>query len=470
MEQMENANVDYSNIDISFKKKNLKNDKLVGIISLGCDKNRVDSEVMLTYLKEAGYSFTSEPEKADVLIVNTCGFIKSAREEALESIEEMCYYRKDKNSKCQRLIVTGCMPQKWSPEILDSYPEVDIMLGVDYYSDIVNILDESFKTEKKIIKIGKADSLYKVEKRLVTTPENYAYLKVADGCDNFCTFCTIPQIRGRYRSRDMADILSEANDLVQAGATELILVAQDISRYGIDKTGKLQIVELIRNLSKIQGLKWIRLLYCYPEMISNELLDEMMKNPKLCNYLDIPLQHISDNVLKRMNRKTCKKDIEDFVKRVKSLPQFVAIRTTLMAGFPGETEEDFKELCEFIQNSKLMHVGFFAYSKEDGTPAASMPNQVPERLKKQRVAVLKQIQKKVAREVNNGFIGKIIEVCYEGIDYDRQLFFGRSMYQTPEVDSLVFFKSKIPLEIGNYYKVKIKSVSGDDLKGEVVYE
>ena len=205
-------------------------------------------------------------------------------------------------------------------------------------------------------------------------------------------------------------------------------------------------------------------------MITNELLDEMMKNPKLCNYLDVPLQHISDNVLKRMNRKTCKKDIETFVEKVKHLPEFVAIRTTLMAGFPGETEEDFKELCEFIEKSKLMHVGFFAYSKEDGTPAASMPNQVPERVKKQRVAVLEQIQKKIGREVNNSFIGKVIEVCYEGIDYDRQLFFGRSMYQTPEVDSLVFFKSKIPLEIGNYYKVKIKSVSGYDLKGEIIYE
>lgn len=470
MEKIQQNLDDYSNIDISFKKKNMKNNKLVGIISLGCDKNRVDSEVMLTYLKQAGYNFTSEPEEADILIVNTCGFIKSAREEALDSIEEMCFYRKDKKSRCQRLIVTGCMPQKWSPEIIETFPEVDIMLGIDFYDEIVQILDKSFETEKKIIKIGKADSLYGIRQRLVTTPENYAYLKVADGCDNFCTFCTIPHIRGRYRSREMNEIIDEANDLVSAGATELILVAQDISRYGIDRYGELKIVELIQNLSKIENLKWIRLLYCYPEMISNELLDEMMKNPKLCNYLDIPLQHISDNVLKRMNRKTCKNDIENFVKRVKSLPEFVAVRTTLMTGFPGETEEDFKELCDFIQNSKLMHVGFFAYSKEDGTPASNLPNQVPERLKKQRLAVLQTLQKKIAREVNNGFIGKTIEVCYEGIDYDKQMFFGRSMYQTPEADSIVYFKSKIPLDIGGYYNVKIKSVSGYDLKGEVVYE
>ena len=470
MEHNDKINIEISDIDIINSKKNFSNEKLVGIISLGCDKNRVDTEVMLTRLQEGGYSFTADPETADVIIVNTCGFIKTARIEAMDTIDEMCGYRIDENSRCQRLVVTGCMPQLWSEEIIEVFPEVDVVLGIDYYDSIVEIIEKSFETNKKIFKIGKADSNYSAENRLVTTPQNYAYLKVADGCDNYCTFCTIPYIRGRFRSREIEDILIEANGLVNSGATELILVAQDISRFGIDKLGKPQIVELIRELSKIENLKWIRLLYCYPEMITTELLEEMMQNPKLCKYLDIPLQHISNNVLKRMNRKNLRSDIESILEKVKALPKYVAIRTTMMTGFPGETEEDFNELCDFITNAKLMHVGFFAYSKEEGTPASNMPNQVDDKIKEKRLLKLMSIQKKVAKEVNNSFVGKVLEVCYEGIDFEKQLFYGRCEYQTPDVDSLVLFKSKMPLEIGNYYKVKITNVSGCDLKGELIYE
>ena len=452
-------------------KKDVKSGSLsVGVISLGCDKNRVDTETMLSFLRDAGYSFTGEAEEADIIIVNTCGFIASARDESYDTIDEMAGYREDENSNCVRLIVTGCVPQKWSKDLIEAFPEVDIVLGIDDYPNIAEIIKTSIETNKKIVKVGNADTVFSVKDRLVTTSENYAYLKIADGCNNFCTFCTIPQIRGRYRSRDIDDILEEAENLVENGATELILVAQDISRYGTDKFDKPKIIELIRKLSEIEDLKWIRLLYCYPEMMTSELLDEMMNNPKLCKYLDVPLQHIADNMLKRMNRRSSKSQIQEFVKNVKNLPEFVAVRTTLMTGFPGETEEDFNELCEFLTESRLLNVGFFAYSKEDGTPAGAMPDQIDDKVKQKRLLQLMKLQEKIAKEENKLFIGKTLEVCCEGIDYDRQMFYGRSQYQAPDVDSIVYFKSKQPVMQGCYYKVKIKSVSGYDLKGEVVYE
>ena len=288
--------------------ENIEKKMLVGIISLGCDKNRVDSEIMITYLKNAGYGFTSEATDADIIIINTCGFIASARQESFETIEEMAEYRKSENYNCKRLIVTGCLSQKWSDSILERFPDVDIILGIDQYPQIASIITSSFENNQKIIKIENANTLPYIKDRLVTTPVHYAYLKIADGCDNYCTFCTIPYIRGRYRSRNIAELVEEATSLVSCGAREIILVAQDISRFGIDKTGKTELVSLIRELSKIENLHWIRLLYCYPEMMNEELFEEMMNNDKLCKYVDIPLQHISDSVLKRMNRKT-KKEI-----------------------------------------------------------------------------------------------------------------------------------------------------------------
>ena len=463
-------NIETTDVNIMHRKNNKNETKLVGVISLGCDKNRVDTEVMLTYLRDAGYKFTADATKADIIIINTCGFISNARSESLDAVAEMIEYRKDPNSRCERIIVTGCLTQKWSNEMREDYPEVDIILGVDQYPDIAKIIKASYDKNKKIVKVGSSETIPYVKNRMVTTPAHYAYLKIAEGCDNYCTFCTIPFIRGRYRSRDIDSIVNEAKELVDSGATELILVAQDVSRFGTDKSGKSELVKLIKKLSKIENLRWIRLLYCYPEMISDELLNEMVTNPKLCKYLDIPLQHISDSVLKRMNRHTTKADILKLVDRLKNLPTFVAIRTTFMAGFPGETEQEFNELCEFVKEAKLMHVGFFAYSREDNTVAAKLPDQVDEDVKTKRVLKLMKIQKKVAAENNKKFIGKVIDVCYEGIDYRKQLFFGRSEYQTPEADTLVFFKSKTALEIGKYYKVKITKVIGYDLKGEIVNE
>ena len=307
--EIDDSVIETTNVSVYKQKKDKKNNMLVGLISLGCDKNRVDSEVMLTYLKNAGYKFTSDAANADILIVNTCGFIHDARSESMDAINELSEYRKDPKARCKRLIVTGCMPQKWSNNMREEFPEVDIFLGVDQYPDIVKIIETSFAKNKKIVKVSASTSLINIKNRVITTPMHYAYIKISEGCDNYCTFCTIPYIRGRYRSKNIEDIYEEAVDLVNEGATELILVGQDVSRYGTDKSGKSELVKLIKKLSKIENLKWIRLLYCYPEMITDELLDEMVKNPKLCKYLDIPMQHIADNVLKRMNRKTTKADI-----------------------------------------------------------------------------------------------------------------------------------------------------------------
>lgn len=440
--------------------------KYVGVISLGCDKNRVDTEHMLTYLSEGGYHFTSDPSKADILIVNTCGFIENARKESMETILEMAEYKK--LGTCEKLVVTGCMPQKWISEMRKELPEVDVFMGTNEYPNIVKILKRAYETNKRIVETGGDEHESFVKNRIITTPKHYAYLKIADGCDNFCTFCTIPFIRGRYRSRDREELFKEAKNLVENGATELILVAQDVTRYGSDTSEdkKPKLVELIRELSKIKKLQRIRLLYCYPELVSDELLKEMMDNPKLCNYLDIPFQHVSNGILKRMNRKIDKEGIVDLLEKIKNLPQFVAVRTTFMIGFPGETEEDFEELCNFIKDYPMLHVGFFAYSKEDGTPASDFPNQVPEKIKQKRLIKLVKLQRKVIKKLNKEFVGKTIEVCYEGIDYKQAKFFGRSEFQSPEIDSLVYFKSKEKLELGMYYKIKIKRAHEYDLIGE----
>lgn len=439
--------------------------KYVGVVSLGCDKNRVDTEHMLTYLAESGYHFTSDPSKADIIIINTCGFIQNARNESMETILEMAEFKK--LGSCEKLVVTGCMPQKWISEMRKELPDVDVFLGINQYKNIAKILEKSYETNERIVEVGGDEKESFVKNRIITTPKHYAYLKIADGCDNFCTFCTIPFIRGRYRSRDMKELCKEAKNLVDGGATELILVAQDVTRYGSDLTedGKPQLVELIRELSRIKKLERIRLLYCYPELVSDELLQEMMDNPKLCNYLDIPFQHVSDGILKRMNRKIDKQGIVSLVEKIKKLPQFVAIRTTFMIGFPGETEEDFEELYDFIKSYPMLHVGFFAYSKEDGTPASSFPNQVPEKIKQKRLVKLVKLQRKVLKNINKEFVGKTLEVCYEGIDYKQAKFFGRSEYQSPEIDSLVYFKSKEKLDLGLYYKIKIKRAHNYDLIG-----
>lgn len=442
--------------------------KLVGVISLGCDKNRVDTEHMLTYLSEGGYAFTSDPSKAEIIIINTCGFIANARKESMDTIFEMCEYKR--LGSCKKLVVTGCMPQKWLKEMRKDLPEVDIFMGINQYENIVSLLEQSYKDNQRILAIEGEPHESIVKNRMITTPNHYAYLKIADGCDNYCTFCTIPYIRGKYHSRPIKELVEEATDLANNGAHEIILVAQDVTRYGTDlsKDGKPQLVDLIRQLSKVQNIRWIRLLYCYPELITDELLDEMMNNEKLCNYLDIPLQHVSNGILKRMNRHIDHDGIVALVEKLKAQPQPIAIRTTFMVGFPGETDEDFLELCNFVKNQPLTHVGFFAYSREEGTAAATLPNQVSEKTKQKRLVKLVKLQRKVVRHENKKWIGKTVEVCYEGIDYSKARFFGRTQYQAPEIDTLVYFKSSERADIGEFYNVKINRVKEYDLYGDKV--
>lgn len=438
--------------------------KLIGVVSLGCDKNRVDTETMLTYLNQAGFKFTSDPKEANVIIINTCAFIAKARKEAVDTIDEMLEYKK--KGKCEKIIVTGCMPQKYLPELKKEFKTVDCFLGFDDYPNIAQIVSDLYDKDGQIVRCGDASTIACVENRMITTPNHYAYLKIADGCENYCTFCTIPFIRGRFRSKPIDEVVREAKSLVNGGATELILVAQDVTKYGTDLFGKPALVDLIKKLSKIKDLRWIRLLYCYPELVTDELLNEVVTNDKVCKYLDIPFQHVSDNVLKMMNRHINHEKTIALVEKIRALPVHIAIRTTFMVGFPGETDKDFAELVDFVKKYKLDQVGFFAYSKEEGTVAAKMPNQVDEKTKNKRLLAIMKEAEKVQKANLRAMVGKTVDVVYEDIDYDRELFVGRSQYQAPEIDNLIYFKSKDFVDVGGMYPVKITRVMGCDLKGE----
>ena len=438
--------------------------KLIGVVSLGCDKNRVDTETMLTYLNQAGFNFTSDPKEANVIIINTCAFIAKARKEAVDTIDEMIEYKK--KGKCEKIIVTGCMPQKYLPELKKEFKTVDCFLGLDDYPNIAQIVSDLYDKDGQIVRCGDASTIACVENRMITTPNHYAYLKIADGCENYCTFCTIPFIRGRFRSKPIDEVVREAKSLVNGGATELILVAQDVTKYGTDLFGKPALVDLIKKLSKIKGLRWIRLLYCYPELVTDELLNEVVTNDKVCKYLDIPFQHVSDNVLKMMNRHINHEKTIALVEKIRALPVHIAIRTTFMVGFPGETDKDFAELVDFVKRYRLDQVGFFAYSKEEGTVAAKMPNQVDEKTKNKRLLAIMKEAEKVQKANLRAMVGKTVDVVYEDIDYDRELFVGRSQYQAPEIDNLIYFKSKDFVDVGGMYPVKITRVMGCDLKGE----
>ncbi len=438
--------------------------KLIGVVSLGCDKNRVDTETMLTYLNQAGFRFTSDPKEANVIIINTCAFIAKARKEAVDTIDEMLEYKK--KGKCEKIIVTGCMPQKYLPELKKEFKTVDCFLGFDDYPNIAQIVSDLYDKGGQIVRCGDASTIACVENRMITTPNHYAYLKIADGCENYCTFCTIPFIRGRFRSKPIDEVAREAKSLVNGGATELILVAQDVTKYGTDLFGKPALVDLIKKLSKIKNLRWIRLLYCYPELVTDELLNEVVTNDKVCKYLDIPFQHVSDNVLKMMNRHINHEKTIALVEKIRALPVHIAIRTTFMVGFPGETDKDFAELVDFVKRYKLDQVGFFAYSKEEGTVAAKMPNQVDEKTKNKRLLAIMKEAEKVQKANLRAMVGKTVDVVYEDIDYDRELFVGRSQYQAPEIDNLIYFKSKDFVDVGGMYPVKITRVMGCDLKGE----
>lgn len=443
--------------------------KMIGVVSLGCDKNRVDTETMLTRLQKAGFGFTSDPECADVIIINTCAFIKPAREESERMIAEMIKYKN--LGSCKKIIVTGCYSKIDHKQLEMDFRDIDVFLGTNDYKDIVEIVNKALEndSESDIVKIDKKDILdFEEGDRLVTTPFYYAYLKIAEGCDNFCTYCKIPYIRGRYRSREIPSLIREAKNLVKNGAREIILVAQDITKYGIDLYKKPRLVELIRELSKIEALKWIRLLYAYPEDVSDELIAEMVTNNKVCKYIDIPLQHVSDSILKRMNRKIDSAGIEKLLTKLRSNDSKISIRTTFIVGFPGETKDDQKQLVGFIKRHQLDNVGFFEFSPEEGTAAYKFDDRVRDQTKKRRMIEVARSQKKVVKINNKKRIGQITEVVYEGIDEKGWRHFGRSERESPEIDPIIFLESDRELKIGEFYKVKIIKSIGYDLKAKVL--
>lgn len=426
--------------------------KTVGFVSLGCDKNRVDLEEIIARVKQFGFNITNNPAEANIIIVNTCAFLEASRRESIDTILQMAKY---KSISLEKLIVTGCLTNYKIEDVSSSLPEVDLFLPIEKNKHIVDEIAKLYDMEVT------DDSPYN---RLLTTPDHFAYLKIADGCNNFCSYCTIPYIRGRFTSVPMEDLVKQATALVDNGVKELILVAQDVTKYGKDIYGEHRLVQLIQELSKIKKLKYIRLLYCYPELINEELINEMATNKKLCKYIDMPLQHISDDILRGMHRRNTKEAISNLIRHLRDRIPDIAIRTTFILGFPGEKKKHFKELCDFIQEFKLTHVGFFAYSREKGTPASLMKGQVPNFIKRHRVNVAGRLQYGVVQENNQNMIGKVVDAVVDSVEDGYAIL--RSQYQCPIVDNLIFVENE-NLTIGKYYKVKITESLNYDLKGEI---
>lgn len=437
----------------------------VGMVSLGCDKNRIDSEILLGTISNE-YEITNNPKEADIIIVNTCGFIEKAKEESINTILEMAQYKT--NYKCKLLIATGCLTQRYGEELKNLMPEIDIMLGVNDYKKIHKLIREFISEQKTSLQVNYSDSNINEGKRILTTASQTAYLRIAEGCNNFCTYCIIPKIRGKFRSRNMENILKEAEGLSKQGVKEIILVAQDTTLYGSDIYGEKKLHILLKELAKIQGIEWIRVLYCYPEEIYEELVDEIASNKKVVKYLDLPIQHISSKILKRMGRKTNKEDIIEKIDLIRSKIKGINLRTSLIVGFPGEEEEDFEELKDFLKEYKLDKVGVFTYSREEGTPAAKMENQIDENIKEKREKTLMMIQRGISKEINQLKINNIYDILVEG--YNGEYYFGRNYEMIPEVDGKVFFKSENKIKNGEIVRVQIKSCTDYDLVGVVYNE
>jgi len=441
--------------------------KKVGLVSLGCPKNLVDSELMLGILSKDGYEIVNDADNADIIIVNTCGFIDSAKQESINTILEMAEH---KNDKCELLIVTGCMAERYRQMILDEIPEVDAVLGTGSYADIAEAIKEAY-SGNRISRYGELKDISYLEgERVVSTGKGYAYLKIAEGCDNCCTYCIIPSLRGPYRSRRMESVIEEAGRLAAAGVKELVLTAQDTTRYGTDIYGKKMLAELVRELSKIEAIKWIRLLYCYPEEIDETLIREIAQNDKVCKYLDIPIQHASDEVLKRMGRRGRSSDVGKLIDALRREIPDIVIRTTMIVGFPGESDEDFRKLEHFIAEYRFDRLGTFMYSKEEGTPACKMKEQIPSRVKRSRYNRLMKIQKGISSELNAKKLGRTYKVLVEGIAEDGIFYYGRSYAEAPGIDGQIYFTSSEPLELNRFADVKILDADEYDLTGEVQHE
>lgn len=442
----------------------------IGLVSLGCPKNLVDSEIMLGILKDAGYELTEKHETADVIIVNTCAFIGDAKEEAVMAILEAARYKNEGNLKL--LVVTGCLAERYKEDIYKEIPEVDVVIGTGSIDQIPEIIGKRLAdgSAEKIVYANTPNTVDYLElTRLVTDGKPYGYLKLAEGCSNRCTYCIIPRLRGDYRSRTIENILKEAKLLAQKGKKEIILIAQDVTRYGTDIYKEKKLVELVREISRIEEVERIRLLYCYPELIDDCLIDEMKNNPKLCKYMDIPLQHISDKILKAMGRRGSKSYIYDLLNRIRNEIPDVVLRTSLITGFPGETEEDFAELYEFVKGGYFQHLGVFAYSREEGTPAYRMKGHLSKKVKIERRNKLMELQMANVEKYNSSRLGRIYDTMVDGIAEDGIFYVGRTYAEAPEIDSVIYFTSAEPLEIGMTVPVKILCPDGYDLVGEVQF-
>lgn len=426
----------------------------VGIISLGCVKNLVDAELMLGDLAAHQLTITPDPEEADIIIVNTCGFIESAQQESVDTIIQMAEYKKD---KCQMLLVSGCLAQRFSSELLAEIPEIDAIIGTGSWQKIREAIERVDKGEKPVVIIDELTNIYTEDMpRVLTTPSYSAYIKVAEGCSNRCAYCVIPSVRGDFRSRSMESILAEAKNLADQGVREINLIAQDTTNYGTDLYGERRLPALLRELIKIENIEWIRLLYCYPYNFTDELIDLMATEPKICSYVDLPLQHISDDVLRRMNRRDTKADIEALLKKIRDRIDGVVIRSSFIVGFPGETEADFEELKEFIETQKFERVGIFTYSREAGTPAYDMENQIPEEIKEDRYHTLMAAQCVISEKINQSYEGETLTVLVEGKDSEQEgLAYGRSYREAPDIDGKIFIENEPNPAIGTFIQTEV---------------
>lgn len=435
-------------------------------ISLGCDKNLVDSEVMLGLLAEKGYQMTDDETEAEVIVINTCCFIHDAKEESIQTILEMAEYKKEGTLKA--LIVTGCLAQRYQQEILDEIPEVDEVLGTTSYPEIVDAIENALKGRAEV-RMTDIDALPLVDTaRQVTTGGHFAYLKIAEGCDKHCTYCIIPKIRGNYRSVPMERLIKEAKGLAEKGVKELILVAQETTLYGKDLYGEKSLHRLLKELCRISGIRWIRILYCYPEEIDDNLIQVMKEEPKICHYVDLPIQHANTDILKRMGRRTSKEQLEEIIGKLRKEIPDIAVRTTLITGFPGETEEQHQELVDFVDEMEFDRLGVFTYSPEEDTPAAEMEGQIPEEVKEDRQAEIMELQQEIAFEQAEDMVGKEVLVMIEGKVADENAYVGRTYKDAPNVDGLIFVNTEEELMSGDFARVKVTGAAEYDLIGELI--
>ena len=438
----------------------------VGFVSLGCPKNLINTENMISLCAGAGYDIVAEDIDADVVVINTCAFIQSAKQEAIDNILDIAWLKKNRSLK--GIVVAGCLAERYGEEIFDEMPEVDAVIGTGSYDKIVDAVKEAYEGHR-FIKKGDPCALPLGGDRVITTPAHFAYVQIAEGCSNNCTYCIIPRLRGRYRSREMSEIISEVEDLASLGVKEICLVAQDTTRYGSDLYGSPCLDALLASLAEIEGIEWIRILYCYPETITDSLINEIAANPKVLKYIDMPIQHINDDILRRMNRRGDSALIKERISKLRAAVPGIALRTSLIVGFPGETDEQFAELLEFVKETEFERLGVFAYSCEEGTPAEKFPDQIKETVKKKRLDSVMRIQKQIHKKHNKLFLGKTLKVICEGYDKVSEYFYGRSEFDCPEIDGKVYFLSSRNVAEGEFVNIRINDAADYDLIGSAVF-